>query len=310
MGRAPRLEFRGATYHVFARGNRRERIFLDDEDYDTYVRDLRKLAHQLDVGVLAYCLMPNHPHLCIQTHGAPLSAFMHRLNTRQARRFNNKYKLRGHLHEGRYRSILVENEPYLLRLVRYIHQNPIRAGLTKALGDWRYSSYPHYLARQTWIHRQPVLERLTTIADFQRFMAEPVSPEDAEVFRSAGRGFRAAGTPAIFEIASAAVEQSPKPRALWLPLGQARLLSEDNIELEASAWLNENQPSVSISGLQSSMLCEPFRSTRRQLVSYLRSRHYSLRSIGLLLARDTSSISRLAASRLLAVPDLQNCSVN
>ena len=73
MGRAPRAEFRGALYHVFSRGNRREKLFLDEEDYGAYLAHLRETADELGVAVIAYCLMPNHPHLCLQTDGAPLS---------------------------------------------------------------------------------------------------------------------------------------------------------------------------------------------------------------------------------------------
>src|SRR5919106_1813279 len=161
MGRQPRAEFRNALYHVFARGNRRERIFHDHDDYQLYIEELQKLSRDLGVDVLAYCLMPNHPHLCLRTRDTPLSRFMQRLNTFHAKRFNQKYDTSGHLYQGRYRALLIEERMYLLRLVRYIHQNPTRGGL----------------------------------AAFAAFERDTPAPEDLETFSRARRAFAFAGSP-------------------------------------------------------------------------------------------------------------------
>ena len=195
MGRQPRAEFRNALYHVFARGNRRERIFHDHDDYQLYIEELQKLSRDLGVDVLAYCLMPNHPHLCLRTRDTPLSRFMQRLNTFHAKRFNQKYDTCGHLYQGRYRALLIEERMYLLRLVRYIHQNPTRAGLVASMSDWPYSSYHEYRRADSWICRGPVLSGFGSLAAFAAFERDTPAPEDLETFSRARRAFAFAGSP-------------------------------------------------------------------------------------------------------------------
>src|SRR5687767_8959859 len=210
MPRAPRAQYRGALYHVFVRGNRRQKVFLDDDDYRDYVALLSKLARELDAEVLAYCLMPNHPHLCVRTQGAPLSSLMQRLNTTHAVRFNRKYKVQGHLNEGRYRALVVDADVYLLRLVRYIHRNPVRAGLVARAGDWAHSSHREYLARDSWVARHHVLRHFESPETFEEFVAQETTEEDAAVFRAADRGFRFAGSLAGIEAALSSVRSEAK----------------------------------------------------------------------------------------------------
>ena len=307
MGRAPRLEFAGATYHVFARGNRRERIFLDDEDYRDYLADLRRLAQVQQVAVLAYCLMPNHPHLCVRTNGVPLSVFMQRLNTRHAKRFNAKYRVHGHLHEGRYRALLVDESRYLLSLVRYIHQNPVRAGLARTAREWPYSSRTEYTAKETWVSRDDVLSYFASPSEFEAFTDSPVPPDDKEVFRRASRGFRAAGASGFAQRLLQVVHQQGERKALWIPLGQVRAPAGEHIVSTAEAWLSQHAPAITMAQLQSVSSREPLRSTRRRLAVYLRSHHHALRSIAILLQRDLSTVSRFAASAEGAAVDLQIC---
>jgi|CXWL01.1.fsa_nt_gi REP element-mobilizing transposase RayT len=294
MGRAPRAQFPGALYHVYARGNRRERLFLDDDDYQSYIEALNHTATRLGVAVLAYCLMPNHPHLCVRTDGTPLSVFMQRINTRHARRFNNKYALRGHLHEGRYRALLVDEAIYLLRLVRYIHQNPVRAGLTATLEAWAYSSHNEYLSPNTWVAREPVLAHFSSLADYQAFANQPSNTEDADTFSKAGRGFRYAGAAsAVAGVTIAVQKQQQGAPLLWLPLGRCQVEAPQTIEAEAEQWLTDQGAAVSLLDVQSGSLVEPYRRTRRRLIAFLRERHHSLRTIALLLNRGVPAISRL-----------------
>jgi putative transposase len=293
MGRIPRAEFRGATYHVFARGNRRDRIFLDDEDYKSYLQVLRELAEDLGVAVFAFCLMPNHPHLCIRTDDAPLSVFMHRLNTRQAKRFNRKYDVRGHLYEDRYKALLVDQACYLLRLTRYIHQNPLRAKLVGHLEDWPFSSHSEYLAESSWIQRQPVLSHFSNLEAYQHFMRQAPSPEDFEIFSAVGRGFRLVGDETTVRQVIDAVEESNKPRTLWQPLGRSCQAEDDGKSREvAEDWLRRNSKML-LRDLQSASRGEPWRTARCQLVVYLRSKRYSFRSIAQLLNRDFPAVSRM-----------------
>jgi putative transposase len=295
MGRAPRPEFRGALYHVYARGNRRDRIFRDEADYLAYLDDLRALSTEMGIDVIAFCLMPNHSHLCIQTNKAPLSTFMHRLNTRQSKRFNLKYGVNGHLHEGRYRAILVDERPYLLRLVRYIHQNPIRASLTHALAAWPYSSHREYLASDSWIARQRVLAIFADLKAFEEFMQRAPDEEDFVVFSSAGRNFKFVGSEAAVPELCESILNSTKRPELWMPLGGARPIDAKLVAEDAEQWLHSYAPEFRIEDLQSPMRHEPLRLARRNLVIHLRRKNHPVRSIAILLARDTASIGRLAA---------------
>ena len=295
MGRAPRAEFSGALYHVFARGNRREPIFLDEDDYQSYVERLRTAAERMGVAVIAYCLMPNHPHLCLRTDGTPLSVFMQRLNTRHARRFNDKYELCGHLHQGRYQALLVDEETYLLRLVRYIHQNPVRAGLVKTLEGWRFSSHRDYLSETSWLDRQPVLSHFVTRADYKRFMAQPAEKEDLVAFSKTGLGVQYAGTTAsvkqVFADTRAHREKAP---LLWLPVGESQpAASTQTVESDAARWLREHGQDTSLEEVQSHKTSEPTRGHRRALATWLRRERHTLRAIALLLRRDIPSINRL-----------------
>jgi REP element-mobilizing transposase RayT len=298
MGRAPRAEFRGALYHVFSRGNRRERIFLDDDDYRSYLESLQGLAKEMDAAVIAYCLMPNHPHLCIQTHGAPLSKLMQRLNGRHSKRFNRKYQLRGHLNEGRYNAIVVDADTYLLRLVRYIHRNPVRAGLVGAAGEWSYSSHSEYLAPSSWVARQKVLAHFADFAAFEAYVALDTNAEDAEVFSEAGRGFRFAGEANSIERVAAAIrEESPKDAACWQPLGRRRMPPGAEIEAvreDAAKWLSAHGP-FDLDEVQGPALYKPLRNTRRALVGFLHGKRYSQAAIGTVVGRDEPAISRLIA---------------
>ncbi len=143
--RKPRVEYPGALFHVIARGNQRQRVFLDDGDRVRYLRFLGERLESRDFSLYAYCLMDNHVHLLIE-RGAdyPLSKYMQRLQGAYTGFFNRKHRKIGHLFQGRYKSILVDKENYLLELVRYIHLNPHRAGLEKAdLFPW--TSHRQYM---------------------------------------------------------------------------------------------------------------------------------------------------------------------
>jgi putative transposase len=143
MPRPPRLEYPGAFYHVYSRGNRRERIFWGKEDYKVFEAILLEAGRWSGVRLYAWCLMPNHFHLLVETPEGNLSQFMRRLLTR-ARNFNKTHRLVGHVFQGRYRTVVCDKETYLLELVRYIHLNPIKVlkgSLAQRPEDWPWSSH-------------------------------------------------------------------------------------------------------------------------------------------------------------------------
>ncbi|HWQ94956.1 MAG TPA: transposase [Gammaproteobacteria bacterium] len=141
MTRPLRIEFPGAIYHVTSRGNARRKIFLDDEDRTAFLATLAWVVGRFGWICHAYCLMDNHFHLIIETPDANLSRGMRQLNGVYTQRFNRCHRKVGHLFQGRFKSILVERDSYLLELARYVVLNPLRAKMCKALQDYTWSSY-------------------------------------------------------------------------------------------------------------------------------------------------------------------------
>ena len=141
MARQLRLEFSGALYHLTARGNAREAIFRDDEDRQTFLRLLGQEIEQQGWRCYAYCLMDNHYHLLIETPEPNLSRGMRRLNQVYTQTYNRRHGRVGHVLQGRYKSIVVDKDSYLLELIRYIVLNPVRAEMVNSAGRWPWSSY-------------------------------------------------------------------------------------------------------------------------------------------------------------------------
>lgn len=141
MARPLRLEFAGALYHVTSRGDRREDIFEDDKDRETFLAILGDICGDHNWVCHAYCLMSNHYHLLIETPDANLSKGMRQLNGVYTQKFNRAHNRVGHVFQGRYKAILVDKNNYLLEVARYIVLNPVRAKMVRSVRDWRWSSY-------------------------------------------------------------------------------------------------------------------------------------------------------------------------
>jgi REP element-mobilizing transposase RayT len=144
MARAWRIEFEGACYHLLSRGNERRDIFLSDDDQRLFLDTLGECCERFELELFAYVLMSNHYHLLLRTRRANLSRAMQWLSGTYTRRFNNRHGRSGHLFQGRFKSILVENDAYVMQLSCYIHRNPLRAGIVERLADYPWSSYPVY----------------------------------------------------------------------------------------------------------------------------------------------------------------------
>ncbi|HOT05532.1 MAG TPA: transposase, partial [Atribacter sp.] len=141
MARPVRIEFPGALYHITARGNKKENIFNHDRDRMVFLKILNETIIRYQFICYAYCLMPNHYHLLIETPNGNLSLGIRELNGVYAQKLNWAYKTVGHVFQGRFKAILVEKESYLLELCRYIVLNPVRAGMVQYPWDWQWSSY-------------------------------------------------------------------------------------------------------------------------------------------------------------------------
>lgn len=154
MSRQLRIEYFGAFYHVFSRGNQKQPIFLSDDDRHFFLKCLREAHEKFGVIVHVYCLMPNHYHLVIETPLGNLSSMMHFLNTMYTVYFNTKHKRCGHLFQGRFKSILIQAGGYAKELSRYIHLNPVRAKIVNLPEQYPWSSYAQYCGtarHEKWI---------------------------------------------------------------------------------------------------------------------------------------------------------------
>jgi len=141
MPRAPRSFHGPGFFHITTRGDRREEVFFDERDYARFVEILDDVVRRYRWRCFAYCLMPNHYHLLIEVRDESLSDGMRLLNGKYAQWFNRRHGFVGHVFQERYYAGNVETDYHLLETTRYIVVNPVRAGLCRAAGDWRWSSY-------------------------------------------------------------------------------------------------------------------------------------------------------------------------
>lgn len=180
MARPLRIEFAGALYHITSRGDRREDIYFDDEDRENWLATLAQVCDRFNWVVHAYCQMTNHYHLVVETVDGNLSRGMRQLNGEYTQQVNRRYGLSGHLFQGRYKSILVQKEAYLLELSRYVALNPVRAGMVEQPEDWPWSSYTAQLGLTPcpkwldgdWLLTQFGKRRSLCKAKFQQFVSE------------------------------------------------------------------------------------------------------------------------------------------
>jgi REP element-mobilizing transposase RayT len=160
MPRKPRLFVAGGFYHVVLRGNNRGDIFFEDSDREAWQSLLHKGLDRYGHSLHAYCWMTNHVHLLLQAGGVPLSIFLGTLCSTYARSVNARDSRVGHLFERRYRASLVQQDQYLLEVVRYIHLNPVRASIVESPNDYPWSSHHAYIGRPrpAWVTTDFVLD--------------------------------------------------------------------------------------------------------------------------------------------------------
>ena len=141
MARPLRVEYPGAFYHVMHRGNAGEDIFISNKDRERFLEYLAKAVERYEIKIHTYCLMSNHYHLLVETPDPNLSQAIKWINVSYAAYFNRKRRRKGHLFQGRFKSILVDADEYLTHMSRYIHLNPLRAEIVDLLQEYRWSSY-------------------------------------------------------------------------------------------------------------------------------------------------------------------------
>jgi putative transposase len=155
MARPLRFCVPGLSVHVYCRGNRKERIFFCERDYFIFLSKIQETLIKYDIACFAFCLMPNHYHLFLKLRQANLSAGIHYLNSGFSNWLKAKHKITGHVFQGRFGSVIVDEAAYALFLSAYIHLNPVRAKICAFPEEYRWSSYNDYFN-----FRKPLLPRL------------------------------------------------------------------------------------------------------------------------------------------------------
>ena len=145
MARKKREWYPGAIYHVMSRGNRQKAIFKDEDDYIQFLNYIKIVQQKYPFKLHAYCLMTNHFHLEIETNQDEIWKIMQKILSLYSSEFNHKDKYVGHVFQGRYASSLIEDDTYFLEVSRYIHLNPVKAGMVREALDYEYSSYSQYV---------------------------------------------------------------------------------------------------------------------------------------------------------------------
>ncbi|MBI5546767.1 MAG: transposase, partial [Deltaproteobacteria bacterium] len=289
MARRKRVLVPGATYHVFTRGNRRAEVFGGQGDYAAYVEDLQRLPSQHGARLLAFCLMPNHTHLCVHTPvGAdPLNVIMQRLNLRHSWRFNLAHSVRGRLNESRYGSQVVDSLRYLKRVVRYIHLNPVKANLVPRPEDWPFSSHLAYAGTSySWVSTAAVLELAGGHAGWSAWMGGETPDEEERLFEpSAGQ----VHLRPIEELEALSYPTSDEP--LRVPSAWPPPRPTEAIEVVARGWAAEHEASLEV--IASPSRQRSMKEERVDLAIDLRRRGYLVSEIAPVIGRRVSATSRM-----------------
>ncbi len=185
MARPLRITFPGACYHITSRGNERKAVFKSRLDHEKFLQYLESATQRYDALIHVYCMMDNHYHLLLETPSANLPQIMRHVNGAYTTYFNIKRKRSGHLFQGRYKAILVQIDEYAKELSRYIHLNPVRAGMVEKPEAYQWSSYRFYIGKEkapAWLHRAFLLqyfgEKESVAQDrYQRFVNALVGKE-------------------------------------------------------------------------------------------------------------------------------------
>lgn len=271
MARKPRIHASGAFYHVILRGNGKQDIFFDDQDRYRFYLLLQEGAERFRHRIHAFCLMTNHIHLVVQVADPPLSRIIQNLSFRYTRWVNWRHKRSGHLFQGRYKAILVDGDAYLLELVRYVHLNPVRAGLAASPEEYPWTGHRAYCGRESlpWLCTDLTLGMLSArksaamlayaafvndgIAEGRRKEFHGEGTSDSRIFgdeefvqQMAGEGADLPEKVSVDAVIAAVCSHyGIKPATLAEP-GKVRALSQAR---GMAAWIVQDLPSCSLTEL-------------------------------------------------------------
>lgn len=183
MPRAAREKSESSTYHIMLRGINQQQIFEDDEDYQRFIDIIKTYQAICEYKIYAYCLMGNHIHLLMEFQKEPIEQAFKRIGSKYVYWYNVKYQRKGHLFQDRFKSEPVDDDPYFLTVIRYIHQNPVKAGLCKKVEEYKYSSINEYLTEAEMVDTEFVFSILPKDV-FVEFNNKPNSAKCLDVEES------------------------------------------------------------------------------------------------------------------------------
>ncbi|MCP4749795.1 MAG: transposase [Proteobacteria bacterium] len=240
MARKPRIHFPGALYHVMLRGNGGQRVFFSDDDRRELYRLLEEGVERFGHRIHAFCLMSNHFHLAVQIENIPLSKIVQNVSFRYTQYINKKKRRSGHLFQGRYKALLVDQDRYLLRLIRYIHLNPLRSNLASNLDHYPWSSHPCYTGdrRLDWLHLDWVYARLANgrTSAVKQYLALMLNEDEDEI--QFGKGEKYSTIVGSDSFAEHALKQAVKNDLVEITLDEivhivCRQLKVNEVQLKA-----------------------------------------------------------------------------
>ena len=181
MPRRVREKSETRVYHIILRGVNKQTIFEEREDGKKFLSTLAEYKNDSGYKIYAYCLMSNHIHLLMKEEKEPLEIIMRRIGARFVYWYNYKYERTGHLFQDRYKSEAVEDEAYLMNVVRYIHQNPLKAGIVEDIKDYKWSSYQDYMNNKGLTDTDFVLGHFDVDREKSKVLFETFHKKDSEV---------------------------------------------------------------------------------------------------------------------------------
>jgi REP element-mobilizing transposase RayT len=290
MPRKPRIFYPGAVYHVILRGNAGQDIFFDDKDRRYFYRLLGEAQEKFGHRIHAFCLMPNHIHLASQMADVSLSRVMQNLSQRYTGWINFRQSRRGHVFQGRYKALLIDADSYLLELIRYLHLNPVRAGITESVEDYPWSSYRAYLGAEKlpwlttdWVLAQFSSRQRTARNKFEAFIREGYGEGRREEFYRGTKEGRVLGDDRFFEEVVSLKGEKVRPQ-VTLERVLERVCQSYRIGMESLISAGRQHHPSEVRAMMSWIVRE--------------TKHLSLTELSKRLNRDISSLS-VAARRLV-----------
>ncbi|MGA7828658.1 MAG: transposase [Geobacteraceae bacterium] len=290
MARKSRINFPGAVYHVILRGNAGGPIFFDDRDRYRLYLILQQTVERFRYRIHGFCLMTNHVHFIMQVGDIPLSSIMQNLSLRYTKWINFSQGLTGHVFQGRYKALLLDADSYLLEIVRYVHLNPVRAGMVGAPEDYPWSGHRAYLGVEIipWLNSDWLLSMFSDKIDIARikyrsFVADGMAEKRRNEFHRGTSEGRILGDDTFVDEALCKANQVRR---------QTFSLNDVVMAVCRRYGISERQ-------LKAHGKIRPYTEARALLALLVKEHaHLSLTELGRLLGRDISPLSR-SAQRLV-----------